>query len=163
MCGFLMVLSQPFPNFSGCYAHDRVYSQIVRRIPPEYIDADVSFFQLRRIAFQRLLDDIAQQRWVAFAIPKGCAGNNSLQLRLHRGRTGCGRSRTFARWWGIRLRCRSALDPSPGRTQYSSLSLSATAMSPAWRYDTPSPPGSDVPRIKSLIVREMRRHSSGDS
>src|ERR1700722_13746687 len=100
MCGFLVVLRQPFANLPGGDADDRVYSQIVGRLPPEYIDTDVSFLQLGRAPFQRLVHDIAQQGRVAFAIAEGSAGNNSLQLRPHRRRTRGG-SRTFARWWGI--------------------------------------------------------------
>jgi len=76
MCGFLVVLGQPFTNFAGCNAHDGVDSQIVGRLPSEDIDADVSFLQLRTTAFQGLFHDIAQQRRVSFAITKRSAGND---------------------------------------------------------------------------------------
>jgi hypothetical protein len=77
---FDIVLSEPFSNFSGGAANDRILIGVVVRLPVKNIDAESTFLQAVEAALHSRLDDMPKKTGALPAGTKLRTSENSFEL-----------------------------------------------------------------------------------
>ncbi len=76
----VIILSDPFSNLSGGGADNRIGIGVVVRLPAEHLHSEAPLFQFTWIAFQGVLNHVAQQVRIALTVLEKRIRKHAFQL-----------------------------------------------------------------------------------
>jgi hypothetical protein len=77
---FVVVAGNSLPDLTGRYPDDRIGVAIVFSGAAEHFNTKYAFFEARSIVAERVLDQVPQKAGIPFAVSKGGASENPLEL-----------------------------------------------------------------------------------